>query len=362
MKRNLLLALVLLAAAPAMAAPRLFLIKACETPKGVVFHGGGYGGISGLDYDPRSGLWAFISDDKSEHGPSHAFLGRLDVRPGKPCGPVLETMIPLRREDGSTFPDRKQGTEAADGEAIRFDPSSRDLVWATEGDHDHGYPPSIRRMTRDGAPQGRTVAPESLTFQGDGAAGARKNATIEGLSWSADGRSLWFSMEWPLVQDGPIPSVAEGGLTRLTRLDRAGAVVGQYAYRVDPVQVASPVGVNDNGVSEILALDAHRLLVLERSAAKGRDGRYGYHIRLYLADTARAQDVSRIANLRAQPVRPVDKRLLLNFDSLGLRIDNLEGLAWGPRLKDGGRTLVLTSDDNYDDNQINQILVFRFAP
>jgi len=362
LKRNLLLALVLLAAAPAMAAPRLFLIKACETPKGVVFHGGGYGGISGLDYDPRSGLWAFISDDKSEHGPSHAFLGRLDVRPGKPCGPVLETMIPLRREDGSTFPDRKQGTEAADGEAIRFDPSSRDLVWATEGDHDHGYPPSIRRMTRDGTPQGRTVAPESLTFQGDGAAGARKNATTEGATWSVDGRSLWLSMEWPLVQDGPIPSVAEGGLARLTRLDRSGKLLGQYAYRVDPVQAASPVGVGDNGISEVLALDDHRLLVLERSAAKGADGRYSYHIRLYLADLAKAQDVSRIESLSAASLRPVDKRLVLNFDSLGIRVDNLEAMAWGPRLQGGDRTLVLASDDNYAASQVNQILVLRLAP
>lgn len=362
MRARLLALVLLVAVTPATAAPRLSLIKACETPKGIVFDGGGYGGISGLDYDPRSDLWAFISDDKSEHGPSHAFLGRLDVRPGAPCGPKLETMVPLRREDGSTFPDRKAGTEAADGEAIRFDPRNRDLVWSTEGDHDHGYPPVIRRMSRDGIPLARTAAPPALAFHDDGATGARKNATIEGLSWSVDGRFLWFSMEWPLVQDGPIPSVAEGGLTRLTRLDRAGAVSAQYAYPVDPVQTASAVGVNDNGVSEILALDAHRLLVLERSAAKGRDGRYGYHIRLYLADVARAQDVSRIASLRAQPVRAADKRLLLNFDSLGIRVDNLEGLAWGPRLRDGARTLVLVSDDNYDDNQINQILVFRFEP
>lgn len=347
---------------PLAAQPRLSLLKACETPKGIVFDGGGYGGISGIDYDPRSRLWAFISDDKSERGPSHAFLGRLDLRPGAPCGPTLQKMIPLRREDGSTFPDRQQGAEAADGEGIRFDPSKGDLVWVTEGDFDHGYPPALRRMTADGTPVSRTVVPANLTFQADAAGGARKNATTEGLSWSVNGRYLWLPMEWPLIQDGPVPSVAGGGLTRLSKLDRTGRLVGQYAYRLDPVQTASPVGVDDNGVSEILALDAHRLLVLERSAAKGRDGRYGYHIRLYLADVAGAEDVSKIASLAETSVRPVGKRLLLNFDSLGVRIDNLEGMAWGPRLKDGARTLVLASDDNYDANQINQILVLRFAP
>lgn len=351
----------LLAATPAMATERVSLLKACETPKGIEFQGGGYGGISGIDYDPRAKLWAFISDDKSEHGPSHFFQGRLDVRPGKDCGPALMAMVPLRREDGETFPDRKAGTEAADGEAIRFDPLGADLVWSTEGDFDHGYPPAIRRMKADGTPVERWAAPDALTFHDGGKTGARKNATTEGISWSADGRSLWMSMEGPLVQDGPIPSVTEGGLTRLSRLDRSGKLVAQYAYRIDPVQVASPVGVGDNGISEILTLDDHRVLVLERSGVKHADGHYSYHVRLYLADVGGARDVSKVDSLLATPVRPVEKRLLLNFDRLGIRIDNLEAMAWGPRQADGARTLVLASDDNYDARQINQILVLRFT-
>ena len=359
--RALVLAALMLAG-PAVAEPRVSMLKACETPKGIEFQGGGYGGISGIDYDPRSGRWAFISDDKSERGPAHFFFGRLDVRPGQPCGPILEAMVPLRREDGAAFPDRKAGTEAADGESIRFDPLSQDLLWATEGDFDHGYPPAVRRMKADGTPVQRLVVPDALTFRAGGLAGARKNATVEGVSWSADGRSLWLSMEWPLAQDGPIPSVKEGGLVRLTRINRAGAVLAQYAYAVDPVQVPSPVGVNDNGISEILTLDDHRLLVLERSAEKGRDGRYSYHVRLYVADLSGAQDVSKVESLAATPVQPATKRLLLNFDSLGMRIDNLEAMAWGPRPEGGGRTLVLASDDNYDANQINQILVLRFTP
>ena len=350
----------LLAASPAATAERVSLLKACETPKDIVFQGGGYGGISGIDYDPRTRLWAFISDDKSEHGPSHFFLGKLDVRPGKACGPALTKMVPLRREDGQAFPDRKAGTEAADGESIRFDPLNAELVWSTEGDFDHAHPAAIRRMKADGTPVERYGVPDALTFHDGGKTGARKNATTEGISWSADGRSLWVSMEQPLVQDGPIPSVAEGGLTRLSRLDRSGKLIAQYAYRIDPVQVASPVGVGDNGVSEILALDDHRLLVLERSGIKEADGRYSYHIRLYLADVAKAQDVAKAGSLLATPMKAVDKRLLLNFDTLGIRIDNLEAMAWGPRQSDGARTLVLASDDNYDARQVNQILVLRF--
>lgn len=359
--RRLALAFALLATAPAAAAPRVALIKACETPKGVL-DGGGYGGISGIDHDPRSGLWAFISDDKSEHGPSRAFLGRLDLRPGAPCGPTLETLIVLRREDGVAFPDRKAGTETADGESMRFDPKSDDLFWATEGDYEHGYGPAIRRMSREGEPLGRLATPERLAFQPDGRVGARKNMTFEGMSWSVDGRSLWGAMEGPLIEDGPVASVSQGGLIRLSNLDRSGRLLAQYAYRTDPVQAASPVGVGDNGVSEILALDAQRLLVLERSGIKDRQGRYGYHVRLYLANLSRAEDISRRASLADGAARVADKRLLLNFDRLGVRIDNLEAMAWGPRQKDGSRILVLASDDNFDASQINQILVLRFEP
>lgn len=359
--RALLLA-ALLAAAPATAAERVSLLKACETPKDMTFQGGVYGGISGIDYDPRAKLWAFISDDKSEHGPARAFLGRLDLRPDRPCGPALTRLIPLRDEDGKGFADRKAETEAADGEAIRFDPRGADLVWSTEGDYDHGYPPSLRWMTPDGAPRARHIVPDALTFHADGRAGARKNAATEGISWSVDGRTLWVSMEQPLIQDGPAPSVASGGLARLSRLDRSGRLIAQYAYRIDPVQAASPAGQGDNGVSEILALDDRRLLVLERSGVKQTDGRYVYHVRLYLADVSRAQPVSAVDSLLATPVRPARKRLLLNFDTLGIPIDNLEAMAWGPRQPDGARTLVLASDDNFDARQVNQILVLRFAP
>lgn len=85
--------------------------------------------------------------------------------------------------------------------------------------------------------------------------------------------------------------------------------------------------------------------------------------RVYLADVSRAKDdVSRRASLPDVAERPIDKCLLLNFDQLEIRIDNLEAMAWGPRQKDSARTLVLASEDNDDASQANQILVLRVAP
>jgi hypothetical protein len=74
-------------------------------------------------------------------------------------------------------------------------------------------------------------------------------------------------------------------------------------------------------------------------------------------------DVSGFAELHeAAPVREASKALVLDLDSLveyeGLTLDNLEGMTLGPRLPDGGRTLLLVSDNNFAPNQVSQFLMF----
>ncbi|WP_395442891.1 esterase-like activity of phytase family protein [Caulobacter sp. UC70_42] len=211
----------------------------------------------------------------------------------------------------------------------------------------------MRWVDRQGAAKGAVPTPFRFSH------GARPNLTFEGLSFSPEGRWLWLSMEAPLAQDGPVSSVAEGGLTRLTRLDRQGKVAAQYAYRLDPIQ-AAPVRRGDNGISEILALDDHRLLVLERSGVEGAAGRFAYHCRLYVVDVRGAPDVAGRERLD-DSVRPLRKKLLLNFDRLAnVPTSNLEAMAFGPS-RDGRRTLVLMSDDNFDPAAPTHVLMFSLG-
>jgi hypothetical protein len=249
----------------------LKLIGALELPKTLVVDGAPLGGISGVDYDRGTGRWLMISDDRSEKAPARFFVGRLDYDARSVRGLRLERQVPLRREDGSTFPPTASPAgERADAEALRLDPLNGDLVWSTEGDAARGFDPAVRRMGRDGEPKAGIPTPLAFRFDPAKTKGPRPNLTFEGLSFSPDGRSLWLSMEAPLIQDGPVSSVAAGGLTRITRLDRKGRVEAQYAYRLDPVQ-AAPARRGDNGISEILAVDDHRLLVLERSGVERRE-------------------------------------------------------------------------------------------
>ena len=124
--------------------------------------------------------------------------------------------------------------------------------------------------------------------------GVRDNLAIEGLAFTPDASSLWVSMEAPLYEDGPVPTLQQGGFARFTRLDRQGRVLGQYAYPVDPIPLPPSGGHRraDNGVSEILSTDAGTLLVVERSGREVEEGAFQFAIRLYEASAADATDVS----------------------------------------------------------------------
>ena len=80
-----------------------------------------------------------------------------------------------------------------------------------------------------------------------------------------------------------------------------------------------------------------------------------------------ASDVAALDSLIGstdRPARfvPMTKRLVLDFDRLGIRIDNLEGVSYGPTLANGHRTLVLVSDDNFNAAQTTQFIAFEVVP
>jgi hypothetical protein len=52
------------------------------------------------------------------------------------------------------------------------------------------------------------------------------------------------------------------------------------------------------------------------------------------------------------------KKLLLDLDTLGIPLDNIEGLTFGPRLRDGRQSVVLVSDNNFAATQFTQFLLF----
>ena len=85
-------------------------------------------------------------------------------------------------------------------------------------------------------------------------------------------------------------------------------------------------------------------------------GLFDFTIRIYQASADRATDVAGIASLARVQFTPMSKRLVIDLNlAVSGHIDNIEAAAWGPRLADGRRTLVLASDDNFASNQVQSI-------
>ena len=311
------------------------------------------GGVSGVDYDPRSRRWYLISDDRSEHGAARFWTADIAYDLGMP--PVADrlVMVPLHSENGRTFPQPGQGAEASDAESIRVDPRSHDLVWSSEGDARDGFGPAVRRMTTGGMPSTRINLPATFRFDPAGRSGPRSNLSIEGLTFTHRGRVLWLSLEAPLIQDGPVASREAGATVRFTAIDpRSGALLRQYAYRLEPIGPAPADRLADNGVSEILAIDAEHFLVIERSGVQQDDKEFRYRPRLYCASTKGASAVDRLVSLRGGPVRAMPKRLVFDFtDIVAPVIDNVEGMTWGPALADGYRSLLFVTDNDFSEKR-----------
>jgi hypothetical protein len=50
------------------------------------------------------------------------------------------------------------------------------------------------------------------------------------------------------------------------------------------------------------------------------------------------------------------------MDDLGIYIDNIEGVTFGPTLPNGHATLIFVADDNFKQIQKTQLLLFEVIP
>jgi hypothetical protein len=329
----------------------------------MTFAGTTVGGLSGLDHDPTHDRWFAISDDRSALQSARFYELSMAVSEAGITRLEVTRTATLKDANGLPYPGRSQGpaSEVPDPESIRYLSRRNSLLWTSEGDVRLGLPPALREMNLDGRLQREFKLPEMFSVVDPSHAGPRNNLSFEGLAITPDQRHAWVAMEAPLMQDGPLPQPGvAGGPCRITRFDLdSGQADLQIAYQPDPI-LHSPIppgGPADNGISEILMINAHEMLVLERSYMMG----VGMSLALYRINTRQAQDTLGLGDLRQASDKMAPKNLVADFGQLGIsRLDNSEGLSWGPTLANGHRSLVAVSDDNFSMNQITQFLAFEY--
>ena len=200
-------------------------------------------------------------------------------------------------------------------------------------------------------------------------AGRVANKGMEGLAISPDGRMLFGLVQSPLIEDG-----GDGGrVNRIVAIDLETERVHQYAY--DNYLSDKAKAYNS---SELLALNEHELLVLERDGKGLGDDSKAVVKRVYKIDLAGAQDVSHVSGEDALLPKAVGKTLFLDIAAklagAGLTAEQipakLEGMAFGEDIVVNGvvkHTLYLANDNDFiattpgGKSNPNQWFVFTFT-
>ena len=311
-----------------------------------------FGGISGIDFDPATGHYWAISDDRSQKAPARLYELAIDIQQGQLKKVDVVRTIVLKDSHGQSF-----ATGSVDPESVREGPDHY-LYWTSEGSTKAGLPTVVRVADRDGRFVREFSTPEGFAPSVDRKTGIRENQAFEGLTILPSG-DFMAGMETALFQDGPIASLTTGSLARFVRYDmKQGTPSAEYVYPISPIPqppLQAPYAC-DNGVSEVLALDEHHLIVIERSFASG----YGVSVKVFIADTSGATDVLQVPSLKEtnQSIIPMRKSLLIDFRAIGLAPDNIEGVTLG-RASDGSQVLIFASDDNFSPQQKNQFYAFK---
>ncbi|NLR96132.1 esterase-like activity of phytase family protein [Rhizobium sp. P38BS-XIX] len=322
-----------------------------EIPTGFMENDVEVGGLSGIDFDPSTGRYIAISDDRSEKAPARFYDLDIDVDASGLKGVKVVDHVTLKDKDGQPF-----AAKRVDGESIRLGKDG--IYWTSEGDGKALLPPFVRVANRDGSFVREFSLPEGFAPTADKSTGIRDNLAFEGISLLPGG-DVVVGTESALYQDGPITTLTGGALARLIRYDAAtGNQKAQYVYPISPIPQApsTATGWNDFGLSEIMALDNRHLLSIERGYAQG----VGNAVVINMFDLDGATDVSSIPSLAKtdQRIVPVRKTQILDLRALGLNPDNIEGITLG-KAKDGTEVLILVADNNFNPMQKTQFFAFK---
>ncbi|MGK7957495.1 MAG: phytase, partial [Crocosphaera sp.] len=332
---------------------------------GFTVEGTEFGGISGLAYDEVNGVYYGVSDDRSQLNDARFYTLAIDLSDGSLDNSDISFngVTTLLDEEGNPFINN-----GVDPEGIALT-SRGTLFISSEGNANTLLNPFVNEFSLSGQQFNTLPVPEKFLPTADQSSGIRNNQAFESLTITPDERYLYTAVENALWQDGTNSTLEEESAVRILQYDlKTGESVKEFLYFTDPIPNASnpPGGFADNGLVELLAIDnTGTFLALERSFAVG----VGNNIRLYEVNLQGATDISQFDSLAVDPNNPNDglfdvdavaeKRLLIDFDELGITLDNSEALAFGPQLTNGNQSLIVVSDNNFNDAQSTQFVAFE---
>jgi hypothetical protein len=338
-----------------------------DVPYNSLYNNTTIGGLSGIDFDSTHNIYYLISDDRSAVNPARFYRAGISFSPSGIDSIHFTGVQFLLQPNGNVYPNSNADPyHTPDPEAMRYNPTNNQLVWSSEGERivkagDTVLEnPSIIMVSPEGKYLDSFPLPPNLQMQST-EKGPRQNGVLEGLTFADNHTSLFVSVEEPLYEDGPRADVTDNNaFIRILKFDATTKKnTAQYAYKLEPVAYpANPAtAFKINGVPDILSLGNNKFLVIERSFSMGR---LPCTIKVFVADLNGSTDVTNMPLMNAGATfKPVAKKLLLNMDDLGIYIDNIEGVTFGPALPNGHKSLLFISDNNFSGFEKTQLLLFE---
>lgn len=328
------------------------------------------GGLSALSYDRGRDRYYILSDDRSQLAPARFYTFKLTLNETGIQKAEIENVTFLKTQDNQTIP-----KNTVDPEGIALTPQQTVYI-SSEGVTKDGITPFLREYDLQTGKQ-KSSLPIPERYIADATddkqqKGIQDNLGFEALTLNPIGTvpakgepiRLFTATESALKQDLDPPAKDDQGnlkpqidKCRLLHYyigDGPPLLVSEHVYPLAP----TPEGALAHGLTELLAIDqSGHFLSLERSFL----GLAGLRVKIYQIATGGATDTSRVVSLKGElrGIEPVKKKLLLDLSDLNIRLDNLEAMTFGPRFPDGSQSLILVSDDNFQEQQITQFLLFR---
>jgi hypothetical protein len=249
-------------------------------------------------------------------------------------------------------------SESQDSHALRFDPEAIRVLPNGHLLISDEYGPSILEFTAEGHQVGQLLVPSrfsplhpaadpSAELPPINVRGRQPNRGLECLAISPKGDFVFALLQSPLIQDGGLDEMNKrvGTNSRMLEINRATGATREFLYPLDAAA---------NGCNEIEYLAPGRFLVIERDSKAGAEAGAKKIVEI---DIRAATDISKIGSLPATAlpagVIPISKRPFLDLLDPRWKFagetfpEKIEGIAFGPRLNDGSRVLLITSDNDF---------------
>jgi len=335
-----------------------------EIPK-VKFQDTVVGGLSAIAYDRNLDRFYVLSDDRGRISPARFYTFDLDLSQTDNGQIKIDRFEPesltlIQDKQGNNYPE-----EQIDPEAIALSPRNSIFI-SSEGNTARNIQPFIaefelstgKKLNDVRLPQRFLASQDPEITQGVQENLGFESLTINRTGLPEDPFRIFSATESALIQDETFEGEERSRIRFLHYvISPVGnpILVAEHLYLLDP----APVEVISNGLTELLALQTEGyFLSLERTF-----GFTGAGAKIFQVVIGNATDTSNIESLKGNlgQLRTLKKQLLLDLNDLDIYLDNLEGMTIGPSLPDGSRSLILISDDNFNQEQVSQLLLFRLV-